>query len=226
MANVGRQISGSAAACAAFGPERRILQGFQPMIDAALQRKNMVESQVRPSDVTDRRVIRAMLETPREEFVPGGMKALAYMDTEIGLDGTQSGRAMMAPRVFSKLVQLANLDKGDVVLDVGAGSGYSSAVIAKIAETVVALEADAGLADAAAAAVQKLGLDNIAVVKGALNAGYASEGPYDAIILEGMVPKVPQALLEQLKDGARLVAVVGEGPLGKAVVGRTACMSV
>lgn len=188
------------------------------MIDAALQRKNMVESQVRPSDVTDRRIIRAMQDTPREEFVPAAMKPLAYMDTEISLAaGGQGARAIMAPRVFSKLVQLASLEKGDVVLDIGAGSGYSSAVIGRIAETVVALEADAALADQASETLQRLGLDNIAVVKGEMAKGYPSEGPYDAILIEGAVPRIPEALFDQLKDGARLVAVIGEGTLCRAV---------
>lgn len=191
------------------------------MIDAAQQRKTMVESQVRPSDVTDRRIIRAMLDTPREAFVPAALRSLAYMDTELKLpaaDRSVPPRALMAPRVLSKLLQLASIEPGDVVLDVGAATGYSAAVIAKLAETVVALEVDDRLADEATQALSRLQLDNVAVVKGALGKGYPQEGPYDAIILEGSVPDVPQGLLEQLNNGGRLVVVIGDGAFGNAVV--------
>lgn len=194
------------------------------MIDFALQRKNMVESQVRPSDVTDRRIIRAMLEVPREAFVPAELKSVAYMDDAVRVSAAagprSGGRAMMAPRTLAKLLQSAELEATDVVLTVGCANGYASAVIARIVQTVVALESDAGLAADAGKTLGALSTDNVAVVTGPLAAGYPSEGPYDAIVVEGAIPEPPRALLDQLKDGGRLVALVSEGPVGKAVVWR------
>ena len=189
------------------------------MVDAALQRKNMVESQVRPSDVTDRRILRAMLDIPRETFVPEDLRSLAYMDTDVRLLAAAPGkaaRAMLAPRVFARLLNLAALEEGDVVLDVGTGSGYSAAVLARIVRTVVALESDPGLA---ATAGKLLGaVPNVSVVTGGLAAGWPGSGPYDAIILEGAVSEVPQALCDQLRDGGRLVAVVGDNSQPRATL--------
>ncbi|MGE0856061.1 MAG: protein-L-isoaspartate O-methyltransferase [Hyphomicrobiaceae bacterium] len=185
------------------------------MADHALQRKNMVESQVRPSDVTDRRVMRAMQEVPREAFVPLAMKPVAYMDDELRLVSGGAGRtarAMLAPRAFARLLQLAEIESGDVVLDIGCATGYSSAIIARVAETVVALEVDAELAETAATIIEQQRIDNIAVVTGDLDAGYASEGPFDVIVIEGAVADVPPGLLDQLKDGGRLVAITAGVP--------------
>jgi protein-L-isoaspartate(D-aspartate) O-methyltransferase len=183
------------------------------MIDAALQRKNMVESQVRPSDVTDRRITRAMLAIPREQFVPPHMRSLAYIDNEVSLT---SGRALMAPRTFAKLVQLAELAETDLVLDVGCATGYSAAVLASLAQTVVALECNPELAAAATRTLTSLQCDNVAVVIGDLADGYAKEGPYDAIVVEGAVSSIPAALLQQLKDGGRLVAILADGGVSQA----------
>lgn len=191
------------------------------MADTALQRKNMVESQVRPSDVTDRRIIAAMLEIPREEFVPGPLRSIAYMDSDVSLAALAPGRvprALMAPRVFSKLIALAEIGAKDVVLDVGTGSGYSAAIIAKLVETVVALESDPELVKRANASLSALSFDNTAVVQGDLAKGWPSAGPYAAIIMEGAIEVVPHELLTQLKDGGRLVAVVNDGRTSKAVV--------
>lgn len=191
------------------------------MVDASQQRTNMVESQVRPDDVTDRRIIRAMRELPREAFVPTAMKPLAYMDREVEVAPARDGnpsRQLLAPRTLAKLLQLAELKPDAIVLDVGCATGYSSAVLARIAETVVALEADPALAEEAARVLGGLSLDNVAVVSGEFEIGYPSESPYDAIIIEGAVGMVPAHLLDQLKDGGRLVAVVANGPLGRATV--------
>lgn len=180
------------------------------MADVALQRKNMVESQVRPSDVTDRRILNAMSAIPREAFVPIALKPIAYMDEALMLVKANAGspaRGMMAPRAFAKLLQLAEIGPSDVVLDVGAMTGYSSAVIARLAQTVVAMESDTVLADEATKALDELAADNAAVVTGELEVGYPSEGPYDAIVVEGAVEQIPSALLDQLKDGGRLVAI-------------------
>ncbi len=192
------------------------------MADVALQRKNMVESQVRPSDVTDRRIINAMLAIPREAFVPTALKPIAYIDEALMLVKAAAGtpaRGLMAPRDFAKLLQLAEIGAGDVVLDVGGLTGYCAAVIARLAQTVVVLESDASLAETATKTLEELGVDNAAVVTGDLEVGYPSEGPYDAIVVEGAVEHLPSGLLDQLKDGGRLVAVEAGRP-SHAVVWR------
>ncbi len=187
------------------------------MIDFAIARLNMVESQVRPSSVTDRRVIDAMATIPREAYLPQSLRHLAYMDQDIPLEGSDGEtRYLMHPRVFAKLAQLAEVSKGDVVLDVGCGGGYSTAVLASMSEAVVALECDEALSAQAIETTIEQGVDNAAVVTGPLNEGYAGEGPYDVIVLSGAVREVPRSLLEQLKERGRLVAVVGDGPVGRA----------
>ena len=119
------------------------------MTDSKQQRLNMVESQVRPSDVTDRRIIKAMLEVPREAFLPAELRSLAYIDDAVPVRRGKDARYLLAPRVFAKLVQLAELAPEAVVLDVGCATGYSTAVLAKLAKRVVAVECDAALADRA-----------------------------------------------------------------------------
>jgi protein-L-isoaspartate(D-aspartate) O-methyltransferase len=188
----------------------------------------MVESQVRPSDITDRRIIRAMAEIPRELFVPQALRDVAYMDADVPLSAaapTAGGaRTLMAPRTFAKLVQLAEIEADDVVLDVGAATGYSSAVLAKLARAVFALECDDRLAREARRVFAELGLDNVSVVTSDLPGGHPQDGPYDAILVEGAVLDPPRSLLEQLKDGGRLVAIrlsmSAQGSLGKAIVWR------
>jgi protein-L-isoaspartate(D-aspartate) O-methyltransferase len=193
------------------------------MIDAARQRTNMVESQILTSDVTDRRILRAFGELPRERFVPADLAAVCYMDEAVPLTasaGSGTRRWLMAPRVLAKLLQLAEIGEGDRVLDVGAGSGYASAVLGRIAKTVVALECDAKLAADAQKNLAALGLDNVRVVEGALADGCVDEGPYDAIILGGSVPEAPATLLDQLKDGGRLVGIIRQTGLGKGAIWR------
>jgi protein-L-isoaspartate(D-aspartate) O-methyltransferase len=187
--------------------------------DLSMQRQNMVESQVRPSDVTDRRIPRAMGAVPREAFVSPARRSLAYLDIDLPVDtaGGAGGRVILAPRTFAKLLQLAAIEPADLVLDVGCASGYSAAILGRLAQTVVALESDAGLAESATRVLQSLGADNVAVVHTDLAAGYPSEGPFDAIVVEGAVAAAPEALLGQLKDGGRLVAIVSDGRSGRAV---------
>jgi protein-L-isoaspartate(D-aspartate) O-methyltransferase len=191
------------------------------MTDFELQRKNMVESQVRPSNVTDRRITAAMGAVPREAFVPAHLVDLAYMDTALAWS---PARALMAPRDFARLIQLADIAPGDVVLDVGAGRGYSSAVLACIAEQVVALESDPDAHAAAKSALDPTATDpsnaTVTCVMGPLTAGWPDGGPYDVIMIEGAVPADPELLLGQLKDGGRLVAVVVEKGVGRAVIFR------
>lgn len=190
------------------------------MADIALQRKNMVESQVRPSDVTDRRIITAMLAVPREAFLPAEVASLAYSDGELTLAKPSAGRprrALMAPRTFARLLDSVRLGPREVVLDVGAACGYSAAVIGRLVETVVGLESDKVLAGAAGRAVAAQSQDNVAIVEGDLVKGWPDAGPYDAIVVEGAIAGTPETLLAQLKDGGRLVAVL-EDATSSAVV--------
>jgi protein-L-isoaspartate(D-aspartate) O-methyltransferase len=192
------------------------------MSDSGVQRLNMVESQVRTSDVTDRRILSAMGEVPREAFVPAALASMAYMDEAIPAvertDGREAARSLLAPRTFAKLVQLAAIGPDSVVLDVGCATGYSTAVIARIARRVVAVEADEALAERARRILAELGVGNAIVLRGPLADGAPAEAPFDAIVLNGAVPAVPRSLLEQLADGGRLVAIVAEGALARAQV--------
>jgi protein-L-isoaspartate(D-aspartate) O-methyltransferase len=192
------------------------------MIEAAQQRTNMVESQVLTSDVTDRRILRAMGALPRERFVPAAFATLAYIDEAVPLTpaADEPRRWLMAPRALAKLLQLAEIGETDRVLDVGAGTGYSAAVLANLAKAVVALECDPALADAMRQNLAALAIGNVSVAVGELSEGWAAEGPYDAIILDGAIAERPLILLDQLKEGGRLVAVVSHVGVGKATIWR------
>jgi protein-L-isoaspartate(D-aspartate) O-methyltransferase len=194
------------------------------MTDSKLQRLNMVESQVRTSDVTDRRIIRAMLEVPREVFVPQARASMAYMDEPVPVGPANGGgaRALLAPRTFAKLAQLSEIGPEAVVLDVGCATGYSSAVLARIAKRVVALEVDPGLAQTARRLLAELGTSNVSVVEGLLAAGAPREAPFAVVFVNGAIEVVAPALLEQLEDGGRLVAIVTTGVVSRAEVWRRA----
>ena len=182
------------------------------------QRTNMVDSQVRPSDITDRRIIRAMGAVPREVFVPAGLKAIAYMDNALTLARTPVPRALMEPRLFAKLVQLAEIPDGGRVLEVGCGTGYGVAVLTAMGCKATGVEENAELAAEAQKALAAVGGTQPPIRIAALTKGAPDDGPFDAIILSGSVAQVPAALFDQLKAGGRLVAVVGAGPSGKATV--------
>lgn len=189
--------------------------------DARTQRLNMVESQVRPSDVTDRRIIRAMSEVPREAFVPPQHQAVAYMDDAVPLMLASNGgvqRALLPPRTLAKMLQQAALESEHAVLNVGAATGYTSAILGRMVRKVIALEADATLVDRARATLAAEKLANVTVVHGPLTAGCRNDGPFDAIFIDGAVSAVPQELLDQLKEGGRLVAIVTNGGPGKVTV--------
>jgi len=197
--------------------------GKHQMSEYALQRLNMVESQVRPSDLTDRRISRAMLALPREAFVPPALRPVCYMDQDLRLTDGGDGkpaRFMLAPRVQAKMVQALEISDDAIVLDVGCGMGYSTALLARLAATVVAVEEDDALASAASEILGNTEVDTVAVVTGPLVEGHEAEGPYDAILLNGAVDRVPPALLDQLKDGGRLVAIDNSGALGRATCWR------
>lgn len=191
------------------------------MVDFAQARRTMVDSQVRPSDVTDLRLIAAMLDVPREAYVPAARQALAYLDTNVPV-GEKGARALLQPMTFAKLLQAVGIGEGDRVLDVGCATGYSAAVAGKLAGHVVALEDDVALARIAGETLAASGASNITVVSGPLNKGWEREAPYDVILLEGASEVVPAALLSQLKDGGRLVGIIGSGPMGKATIYRSA----
>jgi protein-L-isoaspartate(D-aspartate) O-methyltransferase len=182
------------------------------MADAALQRKNMVESQVRPSDVTDRRVTAAMMAVPREKFVPQQLASFAYSDETL----TIAHRTMLAPRVLAKLVQLAEAESGDNVLVVGGCCGYAAAIIAQLVTSVVALLPNNDDATLAADAFRALDIRNVTTVAGELASGWPSRAPYDVIFVEGGVETVPEVLQAQINDGGRLVAVGVDRGIGRA----------
>lgn len=184
-------------------------------------RVKMVDGQVRTTDVTDAAILAAMLTVPREDFVPQERRALAYIDEDIEVAPAGEGRDaryLMEASPFARLVQLADLRDGDRVLDVGCASGYSSAVLAAIAGEVVALESDPTLAAQARETLASQGLGNVTVVEGPLAGGHAARAPYQVILVNGAVDEVPAALLDQLGDGGRLVAVVGTGNAGRAIL--------
>jgi protein-L-isoaspartate(D-aspartate) O-methyltransferase len=181
------------------------------MSDYAAARLNMVETQVRPNDVTDIRIQKAMLEIPREEFVPARLRSVAYME---GCIEVAKGRWLLDARCFSKLAQLAGLRSEDLVLDVGCATGYSTAVLARAAHYVIALEEEPALAHEARAHLD--GIANAEVVEGRLTAGLPQRAPFDVIFLNGACDSRPEALLAQLKDGGRLVCVIREGAQGHA----------
>ena len=183
------------------------------MPDYAVQRFNMVETQVRPNDVTDPRIHAAMGAVERERFVPTAKRAIAYADLPVEV---AQGRYLPDPRSFAKLLQLAGIHADDRVLDVACATGYSSVVIAHLAKSVVALEQDAGLVRVASEMVPACGGSNVTLVQGGLTEGCKSKAPYDVIFINGAVESVPESLLNQLAEGGRLVAIVRQGTQGRA----------
>ena len=189
------------------------------MGNSTVQRTNMVDGQVRTSDVTDRRILRAMLDIPREIFAPADMQPLAYFDQDLRVSAAdQPPRYLLAPSVFARMAQALDIDSDNVVLDVGCATGYGSAILARLAQTVVGLEVETDLADTATKTLSGLSVDNVVVVTGPLEAGWPGEGPYDAILVNGAIAEPPTKLLEQLRDGGRLVAVLSDGVPGQAVL--------
>ncbi len=186
------------------------------MADFAARRTTMVDTQVRPSDVTKFPIIEAMLSVPREAFVPDSKRETAYVGECVDLG---NGRVILEPRTFAKMLDALDIQPDELVLDVGCGFGYSSAVIARLAEAVVALEEDVDMAASAERLLGEYGADNVAVVEGALTAGAAKHGPYDAMIIQGGVEEFPSSLTDQLKDGGRVAAVFIENNLGICRIG-------
>ena len=183
----------------------------------ATARKTMVDCQLRPSKVTDQFILDAFMTIPREDFVGKQQRALAYVDEDLPLSG---GRCLMEPMALARLLQALEIRPDDSVLIVGAGCGYGTAVAAKLAGSVIAIETRASLVDKAQDVLVSIGIDNAAIVKSRLVDGYPEEGPYDRILIEGGVETVPDSLLKQLTPKGRLVAIYRKPghPVGVASV--------
>lgn len=189
------------------------------MFDFAEARKFMIEGQIRTNDVTEPALVDAMMDLERERFVPASWKTLAYADRAIpAAEG--SNRVLAPPLVTARLILEADIQPTDYVLHVGCATGYATAILARLANSVVALEEDEALAKAASGNLAALDIGNVAVVTGPLTRGYPSEGPYDAIVIEGCVEVLPDAFNDQLKEDGRLVAIVGPGRTGQGTVFR------
>jgi protein-L-isoaspartate(D-aspartate) O-methyltransferase len=180
-------------------------------MDFATLRRNMIEGQIRPNRVTDERLIEAMGTVPRELFVPKAGRALAYADEAVEI---APGRYLMEPMLAARVIEAAAIRPTDAVLLIGAGNGYMAALLAKLAPAVVALESDPALAKEAERLLGEVGADTVSVVVGPLASGYPRQAPYDAIVFDGAVEEIPQAIVSQLGDGGRLAAIVAHvGPV-------------
>lgn len=184
------------------------------MTDFAQARLAMVNSQVRPNDVTDQRIQDAMGALPREVFLPKAERTRAYADVEVRLS---EDRVALRPMHLAKLIEAADIKSTDIVLDIACARGYSSAVLAQLAETVVGLEAEgSGFAAKASERLPEVGADNAVIVEGNLQVGAPEHGPFDVIVVNGAVTRVPQAWFEQLADLGRMVVIEQDGPVGRA----------
>lgn len=186
------------------------------MTDFAARRTMMVDTQVRPNDVTKFPIIEAMLSIPREEFVPPARRAVAYSGENLEI---ARGRVMLEPRTLAKMIDALDVQPGDLVLDLACGYGYSSAVLSRLSEAVVAIEEDEELTSEAERRLSDAGVFNVAVLQGPLTDGAPKQGPYDAILIGGGVEQVPSSITDQLKDGGRITALFIEGSLGTVRLG-------
>ncbi len=186
------------------------------MIDFATRRRIMVDTQVRPSDVTKFPIIEALLTVPREIFVPPNSRELAYAEGNIPLG---DNRVLLDPRTLAKMLDALNLTGDELVLDIGGGFGYSSAVTAKNAQAVVLLEENAEWATEAPTLLAEVSADNVVVQDGKLVDGAPEFGPYDVIILQGGIVELPDTIVGQLKAGGRIAAIFVEQALGAVRIG-------
>lgn len=187
------------------------------MTDFAQRRTMMVDTQVRPNDVTSYPVIEAMLTVPREQFVPEPRRDVAYAGQNIQLG---RDRVLLEPRTLGKMMDALDLQSGDLVLNVACGYGYGAAVMARIAEAVVAIEEDDEMAAEAESRLAAQDVFNVAVIKGALAEGCPGQAPYDAMLVEGAIEEFPESLAAQLREDGRVVALFREGNLGTVRLGR------
>ena len=186
------------------------------MTDFSDRRRMMVDTQIRPADVTKYPIIEALLAIPRENFVPDSQSEVAYADQSVPLS---DGRVVPEPRTLAKMLDALDVRQDELVLDVACGLGYSTAVVARLAQMVIWVEEDESLAAEAQETLSNSSADNAIVHQGALTEGAAEHGPYDVILIEGGVEEVPDALLAQLKDGGRIAALFMSGALGEVKIG-------
>ncbi|WP_298972341.1 rRNA adenine N-6-methyltransferase family protein [uncultured Roseobacter sp.] len=186
------------------------------MIDFATRRTMMVDTQVRPSDVTKFPIIDAMLTVQRENFVPAAQREAAYMGENLNLG---DGRVVLEPRTLAKMLDALDISNDELVIDVGSAMGYSSAVIAHMAEAVVAVEEDSSMAAEAQEALAEAGIDNVIQHVAPLHEGASQHGPYDVMIVQGGVQQLPASLQDQIKDGGRVACLFMEGALGEVRIG-------
>ena len=184
-------------------------------IDFQAARVKMVDGQLRTTDVTSHEILAAFLEIPREKFVPANRRELAYLDDDIEI---APGRFLTEPSPLAKLLQLASIETDEKVLLIGAGNGYSAAILSRLAKNVVAIEENADLSSVAKANLKAAGAANVEVLISPLSGGAASAAPYDVILFDGSVSAVPDSFFDQLSNTGRLIAVVGEGRIGVATV--------
>jgi protein-L-isoaspartate(D-aspartate) O-methyltransferase len=199
----------------------RVITEARVITDFEAPRQNMVESQIRTNKVTDPDLIESFSTVPRELFVPDHLSSLAYADEDIEI---APHRYLMEPLVLARLLQTAGVTEDDMVLDIGCGTGYSTAVLSRLVNTVVAVESDPELASHAVALLAQLDIDNAVVMTGPLEQGHSPQAPYDVVLLSGAVTMIPAAILGQLAEGGRLVAILMEGgqSLGRGtlIIGR------
>ena len=189
-------------------------------MDFARARQTMVDTQIRTGDVTDQHVLEAFLAVPREAFLPDSQRTLAYRDRAVEVAGRRGGtkRFLQDPMVLAKLLQLADLEDAPRALVVGCATGYSAALVAELVGEVFALESDPALLEVARSALAAF--PKVTVVAGELTAGWPAGAPYDVVVIDGAVEVVPEALRQQVREGGRLVAIVGTGMAGKAMLFR------
>ena len=179
-------------------------------------RTKMVDNQIRPNDVTDHAILSAFLSVPREEFVDENKRDLAYLDRDHRISSGQ--RYMLNPAMLAKLVQLAGVEQDDVILQIGAGTGYTPALLSVLASSVVAIEEEEELAGQANENLTRLGYANVAVLQGPFAEGCAREAPFDVIFVDAGLEIVPHAWFDQLAEGGRLIAVLGHGNAARAMI--------
>ena len=180
-------------------------------------RQNMIDCQIKPNMVTDESVIEAFAKVPREEFVPSYMRGIAYVDEDVDLG---KGRFLMEPTTFARLLQAADIQESDIVLDIGCGTGYSMAILSELASTVIGIDEDADFTAQADQLLQDMDICNVALIHGKTREGYQNQAPFDVIFINGSVPHVPGYLTDQLAEGGRLITVLRgkSDPIGQAVL--------
>ena len=193
-----------------------ITVGALSMSNFVERRENMVDCQIRPSGITQQGIIGAMLDVPRENFVPSAMRHMAYIGDHLAVG---SGRVVLDPRILAKMLEAANLQSSDLVLDIGSCFGYSAAVVARLVEAVIALEEDKEMFEHSGTALARCSADNVAAIHGNLRDGAVEHGKYDVILLEGGFEMLPKGIADQLVEGGRIAGMFAAGSVGRCQIG-------